>query len=98
MPMFRKSMIEKNGGFNSNFKHANDWELWLRCVRTGSKFKKVHNRVGLYYFNPAGVTTSAEKFSSKIKEEASLFMEYKDVIGEENFNKYRQYFSQGLAK
>ena len=96
MPMFRKSMIEKNGGFSSEFKHANDWELWLRCVRSGSEFKKVDSRVGLYYFNPAGVTTSAEKFSSKIKEEASLFMEYKDVIGEDNFTKYKQYFSQGL--
>ena len=96
MPMFKKSMINRCGGFDSNFKHANDWELWLRCVRSGSSFLKVHSKVGLYYFNPQGVTTSTENFTSKIKEEASLFMEYKDVIGEQNFNKYKQYFSQGL--
>ncbi len=96
MPMFKKSMIEKNGGFNEEYKQANDWELWLRCVRNESLFFKVHARVGLYYFNPNGVTTSAEKFHSKIKEEATLFEEYRDVIGEQNYNKYRQYFSQGL--
>lgn len=97
MPMFRKSMITRSGGFNTAFKHANDWELWLRCVRDGSEFLKVHDRVGLYYFNSNGVTTSAENFNSKIKEEATLFMEYKDIIGEENFNRYKNYFSQGLT-
>lgn len=96
MPMFKKTMVEKNGGFNTGYKHANDWELWLRCVRGGSKFLKVHSRVGLYYFNPAGVTTSQDNFNSKIKEEAKLFMEYKDVIGKENFDKYKNYFRQGL--
>ena len=96
MPMFRKSMIEKNGGFDTSFKHSNDWELWLRCVRSGAKFYKVHSRIGLYYFNPDGVTTSANIFKSKIQEEAKLFFEYRDVIGDENFNKYKQYFSQGL--
>ena len=98
MPMFRKSMIKRSGGFSDQFKHANDWELWLRCVRDGSEFFKVHSKVGLYYFNPNGVTTSADKFTNKIKEEASLFNEYKDIIGEENYNKYKQYFSQGLKK
>jgi hypothetical protein len=96
MPMFRKSMIDKNGGFDQNFKHSNDWELWLRCVDNGSSFMKVKSRVGLYYFNPEGVTTSPENFKSKIREEASLFMKYRNVIGEANFNKYKKYFSQGL--
>jgi hypothetical protein len=96
MPMFKKTMIDKNGGFSDDYKHANDWELWLRCVRSGSKFFKVHSRVGLYYFNPNGITTSQDNFNSKIKEEAQLFMKYKDVIGKENFDKYKNYFRQGL--
>jgi hypothetical protein len=96
MPMFRRSMIEENGGFDQSFKHSNDWELWLRCVNNGSTFLKAESRVGLYYFNPAGVTTSVENFNSKIKEESSLFMRYRNVIGEANFNKYKKYFSQGL--
>ena len=37
-----------------------------------------------------------KNFESKIKEEASLFMEYKDLIGRENFDRYKNYFSQGL--
>jgi len=94
-PMFKKSIITKNGGFNTNFKHANDWELWLRCVRGGSRFFKVHDKVGLYYFNPDGVTTSADTFQNKLIEESSLFHEYKDVLGQENYDKYKQYFSHG---
>ena len=96
MPMFKLSMIERSGDFNTNFKHVNDWELWLRCVRDGSEFFKVHSKIGLYYFNPDGVTTSPKNFKSKIKEEASLFMEYRDIIGEENFARYKDYFKQGL--
>ena len=95
MPMFRKSMISKNGDFNLTYQHANDWELWLRCVRGGSKFKKVDFRAGLYYFNPDGVTTSEDHFDSKIKEEYKIFTEYRDVIGEDNYNLYKEYFSQG---
>ena len=96
MPMFKKSMIDKSGAFDINFKHSNDWELWLRCVRDGATFYKVHDKIGLYYFNPNGVTTSPDTFKSKIKEEASLFEEYKDILGEDNYKKYKQYFSQGL--
>jgi glycosyltransferase involved in cell wall biosynthesis len=96
MPMFRKSMIQRSGGFNTSLKHANDWELWLRCVRDGSVFYKVDCRVGQYYFNPDGVTTSQNTFHSKIKEEAAIFNEFKDVIGDDNYNKYKNYFSQGL--
>ena len=98
MPVFKKSMIIKSGGFDTSLKHANDWELWLRCVRDGAVFYKVHDRIGLYYFNPDGVTTSPEAFHNKIKEEATLFMEYKDVLGEKNYNRYKDYFSQGLEK
>jgi hypothetical protein len=89
-------MIQRSGGFNTSLKHANDWELWLRCVRDGSVFYKVDCRVGQYYFNPDGVTTSQNTFHSKIKEEAAIFNEFKDVIGDDNYNKYKNYFSQGL--
>lgn len=94
MPMFRKSMIESHGGFSTSLKHANDWELWLRCVRGGSIFQKVHVPVGIYYYNPDGVTTSHKTFESKLTEENQIFNEYRDVLGEKNYHMYKNHFSQ----
>lgn len=96
MPMFRKSMIEKHGTFKDELKFASDWELWLRCVRGGSKFKKVDKVVGLYYYNKDGLSTSQENAVPRLKEEASVFNEYKDVIGEKNYNTFKDYFNQAL--
>lgn len=93
MPMFRKSMIEKNGGFGP-LKYASDWELWLRCVRNGSTFKKVDTFVGLYYNNPQGLSTNKEKSLERLKEERDVFYGYKDVLGEQNFQIYKGYFDQ----
>jgi len=94
MPMFKKEIILKNGGFDVEYKHVNDWELWLRCVRAGAEFLKVHRAVGLYYLNPDGVTTAKKHEANKRKEEKRVFYEYKDVFGEKNFEFYKAYFDQ----
>jgi glycosyltransferase involved in cell wall biosynthesis len=94
MPMFKKDMVISAGMFDTTYQHANDWELWLRCVRNGSTFSKVRRRLGLYYVNPDGVTTSEETFESKISEENEIFKEYRDVIGEHNYSLYKNYFGQ----
>lgn len=94
MPMFRKSMFEKHSGFKNNLKFASDWEFWLRCVRGGSRFKKVDKIVGLYYYNTNGLSTSNSNFLLRLKEESSVFNEYKDVVGEKNYNLYKGYFGQ----
>lgn len=33
--MIRKSNLEKVGGYDTKFLHAEDWELWTRLLRTG---------------------------------------------------------------
>jgi hypothetical protein len=94
MPMFKRKMLEKNGFFNNSMNYANDWELWLRCVRGGSKFKKVEKIVGIYFKNPDGNSTTQDE-SRKLdrqREEKRVFYEYKDVFGETNFNLYKSYF------
>lgn len=96
MPMFRKSMIQKNGTFKNDLIYSNDWELWLRCVRGGSKFKKVNTIVGLYYFNPSGKSTSPENAKNKLQEERIIFNEYIDVIGQKNYNIYKDYFNREI--
>jgi len=95
VPMYRKSLHEKNGLWNNKLKHACDWEFWLRCVRNGSIFKKIHKPVGLYFFNPKGLstTTDSDTMLRRRREEKEVFNEFKDVIGEKNYETFKSYFN-----
>lgn len=92
MPLFTKRMIEKNGMFDENLKYANDWELWLRCVNNGSKFKKVNFISGLYYNNPNGMSTSAKYAFERRIEEKNVFNKYKNILGK-NYEIFKNYFN-----
>jgi glycosyltransferase involved in cell wall biosynthesis len=75
-PMWRKSYHEKYGYFDEKFRSAGDWEMWLRGASQGSVFKKIHEVLGLYYFNPEGISTNPENFSWKREEEKEVFQKY----------------------
>lgn len=57
-PVWRKSMHEKWGYFNEHLKSAGDWEMWLRAVAHGSKFKSIPHTPTLFYVNPEGISTN----------------------------------------
>ena len=77
-PMWRKSVHEKHGLFNEKYRSAGDWEMWLRAAHGGSVFKKLQVApVGLYYFNPGGISTNPDNFSWKRKEEEEIYETYK---------------------
>jgi glycosyltransferase involved in cell wall biosynthesis len=84
-PMWRKQIHDKHGMFDDKYKSAGDWEFWLRCVFAGSKFKKLPDVLGIYYFNPNGISTNPENNSWKQKEEKEVFMKYRK-INKENLN------------
>jgi hypothetical protein len=96
MPMWRLSAHKEVGTFSKNYDFANDWDMWLRMVDKGMRFKKIDKSIGLYYFNPDGRSTSQDNFLLKIKEEAELFFKYKHIFGQYNFNKFKAYFSKGV--
>jgi len=96
MPMWKKSVHNKCGYFNEEMAHAGDWDMFLRMVEAGSKFKKVDRPLGLYYYNSEGLSTGAEHAETRTKEEATVFFKYKDIFGERNFQKYESYFKQFL--
>jgi hypothetical protein len=75
-PMWRKSLHDRFGYFNENYKSASDWEFWLRCSFEGSKFEKLDDILGIYYFNPTGMSTNPENNEWKRKEEKEIFMNY----------------------
>ena len=77
-PMWRKEIHEKYGKFDDKYKSAGDWEMWLRAASQGSLFKKIENEIlGLYYFNPTGISTNPDNFGWKQKEEAEVYERYK---------------------
>jgi len=53
--------------------------MWLRAASQGSKFKKINDVLGLYYFNPTGISTNPENFGWKREEESKVYETYKDV-------------------
>jgi len=91
MPMWRKQIHEKNGFFDQeNCDFADDWEMWLRAVDNGSKFKKIDKIIGLY--QECGRSKQENNLEQR-KEEAHLFLKYSHIFGY-NYSKYEPYFRQ----
>jgi GT2 family glycosyltransferase len=94
MPVWRKSMHDTAGFFDDSYRYAGDWEMWLRAVREGSIFKRVDGIHGLYFMNPAGISTSDDTAPQKYSEEKKIFWEYTDIFGSHTISQYREHFSQ----
>jgi len=89
MPLWRKFMHERNGFLDTTISVPCDWDMWLRAVASGSRFKKINDIVGLYL-------VGGRSQQNKIKvceEEAEIFFKYSHVFGS-NYNKYEPYFKQ----
>ena len=80
MPVWRKSMHDGIGLFDSEMKMASDWEMWLRAVQNGSKFAQLPGVYGMYYMNPSGLSTNPETLKEKQIEEKSVFDKYKHIF------------------
>ena len=94
MPLWRKSLHEKVGFFDTKQDYADDWEMWLRAVNAGSQFKKVNEIVGLYYTGGRSFQEDEEELNfEQRREEARLFFKYKHLFGS-NFYHYCDYFNQ----
>jgi hypothetical protein len=82
-PMWRSSLHEKHGNFNDSYRSAGDWEFWLRCTFEGEKFVKTPSILGVYYFNPQGISTNPDNDSWKQEEEFKIFRKYQAKLLEE---------------
>ena len=82
-PMWRKSLHDKYGLFDTKYKSAGDWDFWLRCSYGGSKFIKSHELLGVYYYNPDGISTKTENEEWKKEEEREIFKTYLKIYQEE---------------
>ena len=82
-PMWRRTVHDKYGYFNQYYKSAGDWDFWLRCAFGGSKFKKCSDVLGVYYFNPVGMSTNPEHDSWKKEHEREIFQNYLNILQEQ---------------
>jgi hypothetical protein len=57
-PMWRASLHQRFGLFDTEFKSAGDYEFWLRCVRGGSRFLHIPIPLGLYLARLDGIELS----------------------------------------
>ncbi|OCR01907.1 hypothetical protein BCD67_05330 [Oscillatoriales cyanobacterium USR001] len=74
-PLWRKSLHNKYGYFRYEFKAAGDYEFWLRIGKT-EKLVRLPEVLGLYYFNPQGLSTSGELGTD---ETHRIWNEYRDL-------------------
>lgn len=76
MPLWRKSLHDRYGYFDENYKTAADGDFWLRCTVGGATIKMISHPVGLYYDNPNGRSTNPETLNEMLKEVAKMRDKY----------------------
>ena len=79
-PVWRRSLHDRFGYFDVNMKSASDWEFWLRCVAGGATFQLIPEDLGIYYWNPKGMSTNKQNQHFKIREENTVRNKYKGLI------------------
>lgn len=82
-PMWRKSLHEKYGFFDETYRHAGDWQMWLRAVKNGALFLKVPGIYGLYYHNPKGLSTDPN-IARIVQEECKVYLSYRHLFSTHN--------------
>ena len=80
MPFWRKNLHDKFGLFDIKYPTAADFEFWMRCLYNGSRFDKIYDIVGSYYYNPSGLSTNSQ--SSNIIEGSQIKQKYTKLFNE----------------
>ena len=68
MPVWKRSIHQRFGYFNSSYKTAADSDMWIRAVKGGAKIKMIKDIVGIYYHNPKGRSTDSETLKGMLDE------------------------------
>lgn len=77
-PVWRRSLHINFGMFDDTLRSAGDLEFWLRCIHGGSQdFVYIPEILGIYYFNPDGLSTSQANNDWRSKEEEEVRRKYR---------------------
>lgn len=88
MPVWRKSIHDKNGYFDEEKGGASaDWEFWLRCAINGSRYMLLRKPLGLYLEDPNSYN---RRFKGTSEIENNIIQTHYSVATEQtrNINKY----------
>ena len=87
-PMWRKALHNEYGYFDTRYKYSGDWEMWLRAVEAGAKFKKINGYYSLFYYNPQGLSTGEQSKNLKDKEDQTIRERYSYLWARNNYWDY----------
>jgi hypothetical protein len=76
LPMWRKSIHDRFGLFDTSYFSASDYDMWLRVLFGGGKMHPIEDIVGLYYRNPSGISSSSSSLDRALKEVFSIRKKY----------------------
>ena len=82
-PMWRKNLHEKYGYFDPAFRITGDWEMWVRAIVGGAKFKKATGIHGLFYYNTKGLSLDRSTFTEQRQERERVQEKYPNFFAKE---------------
>ncbi len=94
-PMWRKSLHQELGLFDTSFKSAGDWEFWLRCLSKGKKFHKTNTAHVVYFQNPEGLSTRPD--TKGVEEGREVLKRYARKLTSAYLLMSRQVFAEALG-
>ena len=68
LPMWRKSIHDDVGLFDTKYFSAADYDMWFKVLKNGGKLAKMDEIVGLYYENPTSISRNKKTLSRAISE------------------------------
>ena len=84
MPLWKKSLHDRFGYFDENYRTASDGDMWLRSSVGGAKIYMVNHPVGLYYHNPNGISTNPENLVKLVAEVQQMRQKYLKYLENNN--------------
>tara|TARA_R110001632_G_scaffold60003_2_gene145773 strand:+ start:265 stop:975 length:711 start_codon:yes stop_codon:yes gene_type:complete len=76
LPVWRKSIHERFGLFDSSYFSAADYDMWFRVLKGGGKLGKIDELIGLYYENPNSISRNKNNYDKAFKEVQQITAKY----------------------
>lgn len=76
LPVWRKSIHDRFGDFDSSYFSAGDYEMWFRVLKGGGRLGKINEILGLYYNNSNSISRKKETLQKAIEEVISIRNKY----------------------
>lgn len=68
LPVWRKSIHERFGYFDTSYRYAADYDLWLRVLLGGGNLRTIGKTTGLYFRNPEGLSSGSKTLQAALEE------------------------------